>query len=107
KQTWRGDASNRDTTRTRARMRKKLLPLLEKEFNPAAIEHLAALADCAREQASFVEHLAEQLFLKHVLVDRSTARIGLAELLNPHGLRESDAGQVLPARLTQQISERD
>jgi tRNA(Ile)-lysidine synthase len=106
KQTWREDATNRDITRTRARMRKKLLPLLEKEFNPAAIEHLAALADRAREQASFVGHLAEQLFLKHVLLDQNTARIGLAELLNPLGLRELDAGQVLPARLTQQIIER-
>ena len=51
RQPWREDATNRDTARTRARMRKKLLPLLEKQFNPAAIEHLAALAERAREQS--------------------------------------------------------
>jgi len=39
KQKWREDASNRDATKSRARMRKKLLPLLEKQFNPAAIQH--------------------------------------------------------------------
>jgi tRNA(Ile)-lysidine synthase len=32
KQPWREDATNRDTTKTRARIRKKLMPLLEKNF---------------------------------------------------------------------------
>ena len=36
KQTWREDATNRDTKRMRARIRKKLLPLLEKQFQPAS-----------------------------------------------------------------------
>jgi len=34
KQAWREDATNRDASKQRARMRKKLLPLLEREFNP-------------------------------------------------------------------------
>jgi tRNA(Ile)-lysidine synthase len=106
KQRWREDASNRDLTRMRARMRKKLLPLLEKQFNPAVIEHLAALADRAREQASFVQRLAEQLFLKHVVIDGSSARIGLADLLNPLALQEANASDVLRARLIQEITER-
>ncbi|HEY1422887.1 MAG TPA: tRNA lysidine(34) synthetase TilS [Candidatus Acidoferrum sp.] len=106
KQRWREDASNRDLTRTRARMRKKLLPLLEKQFNPAVIEHLAALADRAREQASFVQRLAEQLFLKHVLVDGNSARIELAELLNPLALQQAGESEVLRARLIQEIAER-
>jgi len=106
KQTWREDASNRDITRTRARMRKKLLPLLEKQFNPAAIEHLAALAERALEQTSFVEQLTEQLFLKHVAFNGNGAQIGVAELLNPMELEELDAGRVLRARLIQEIIER-
>lgn len=103
KQSWREDKTNRDTTRTRARMRKKLLPLLAKEFSPAAVEHLAALAERALEQTSFVEHFAEQVFLKHVLAERNGARIGIAELLNPFGLTELRAGHVLPAKVLQKI----
>src|SRR5262249_4748323 len=49
KQIWREDASNRDTTKNRARIRKELIPLLENKFQPAVVEHLANLADLARE----------------------------------------------------------
>lgn len=106
KQDWREDASNRDITRTRARMRKKLLPLLEKQFNPMVIEHLAALADRAREQAAFVHRIAEQLFLNHVVLEGDSARIGLAELLSPLALQEAGSNGVLRARLIQEIAER-
>jgi tRNA(Ile)-lysidine synthase len=106
KQSWREDASNRDITRTRARMRKKLLPLLEKQFNPAVIEHLAALADRAREQASFVQRLAEELSLKHVAVEGNSARIGLPELLSPLASQQASGSDVLRARLIQEIAER-
>ena len=106
KQSWREDASNRDITRTRARMRRKFLPLLEKQFNPAVIEHLAALADRAREQSLFVQRVAEQLFLKHVTLDGNSARIGLAELLNPLALQDAGPSDVLRARLIQEIAER-
>src|SRR4029077_5878506 len=43
KQTWREDATNRDPKRMGARIRKKLLPLLERQFQPAVVEHLATL----------------------------------------------------------------
>jgi tRNA(Ile)-lysidine synthase len=59
KQTWREDATNRDTTKLRARIRRKLLPLLEKQFQPATVEHLAALAQFAREDDGFLEEVAE------------------------------------------------
>ncbi|HET9803563.1 MAG TPA: tRNA lysidine(34) synthetase TilS [Candidatus Acidoferrum sp.] len=65
KQVWREDLTNQDTSRQRARMRKKLLPLLEKEFNPKSVEHLGALANAAREDeaviAGFVEILTPTL----------------------------------------------
>src|SRR5260370_38980576 len=60
KQTWREDATNRDTKRMRARIRKKLLPLLEKQFQPAIVEHLATLADLAREDEAFLVAIAEE-----------------------------------------------
>ncbi len=59
KQTWREDATNRDTTRMRARIRKKLMPLLEKQFQPAIIGHLTSLADLAREDEAFLNVFAE------------------------------------------------
>jgi tRNA(Ile)-lysidine synthase len=58
KQTWREDATNRDTSKMRARIRKKLLPLLEKQFQPAAVEHLNALAAFAREDNTYMDFAA-------------------------------------------------
>jgi tRNA(Ile)-lysidine synthetase-like protein len=85
KQPWREDATNRDTNRTRARMRRKLLPLLVKEFNPAAIEHLSGLAQRAVEQTLFMEQLAAQLFDKLVVRDGPALRVSLGDFLNPTG----------------------
>ncbi len=42
----------------RARIRKKLLPLLEKQFQPAAVEHLDALAAFAREDNTYMDFAA-------------------------------------------------
>jgi tRNA(Ile)-lysidine synthase len=59
KQNWREDLTNRDTKRMRARIRKKLLPLLEKQFQPAIVEHLTTLADLAREDEAALQSHAE------------------------------------------------
>jgi tRNA(Ile)-lysidine synthase len=104
KQAWREDATNRDKARTRARMRETLFPLLAKQFNPAVIEHLAALADRAREQASFLEHLALHLFQKNITLTATTARVALSELLNPLAIEQAGgASAALRARLIQEI----
>jgi tRNA(Ile)-lysidine synthase len=83
KQKWREDASNQDTTRTRARIRKKLLPLLEREFQGGVVEHLVSLAEFAREDEEFLALLA----LEHseVLARRTKveARISVEDLLQP------------------------
>jgi tRNA(Ile)-lysidine synthase len=106
KQSWREDATNQDTTRMRARMRKKLLPLLEKEFNPAVIEHVAGLAERARQQAAFVERLSRQIFAQLVVLDGNVARVGITEILNPLKLAESEGCDVLRAKLILDIVER-
>jgi len=103
KQPWREDASNRDTLRTRARMRKKLLPLLTKEFNPASIEHLSALAARALEQSSFLEHLTAQLFPKLVQQDSTAARITIAALSDPLGFGCSASISALQKALLEKI----
>ena len=47
-QLWREDSSNLSPQFTRNRVRHLLLPLLEREFNPAAAESLSELAELAR-----------------------------------------------------------
>jgi tRNA(Ile)-lysidine synthase len=60
KQAWREDASNRDTTRMRSRIRYKLLPLLEKKFQTATVEHLCQLTNLARRDESLLDALASE-----------------------------------------------
>ncbi|HET9305416.1 MAG TPA: tRNA lysidine(34) synthetase TilS [Candidatus Sulfotelmatobacter sp.] len=55
-QAWREDATNLDEKFTRNRVRKLLVPLLEKEFNPAVAESLAELAEIARGEEDYWEN---------------------------------------------------
>ena len=52
-QTWREDATNTDESFTRNRIRKLLVPLLEKEFNPSIAGSLAELAEIARGEEDY------------------------------------------------------
>jgi len=52
-QPWRQDTSNLDTRHTRNRVRHTLLPLLEREFNPAIRQALADLADLAQAEDEY------------------------------------------------------
>ena len=61
-QPWREDSTNRDTRRTRARIREQLLPLLARDFSPAVADHLNELARFAREEESFWNALVEDRF---------------------------------------------
>jgi len=58
RQTWREDASNRDETRTRARIRHKLMPFLKSKFPMPTVEHLCQLAELAREDNSYLDFAA-------------------------------------------------
>ena len=55
-QPWREDASNRDPHFTRNRVRHALLPLLERDFNPAIAEGLAELADICLGEEDYWEN---------------------------------------------------
>jgi tRNA(Ile)-lysidine synthase len=55
-QAWREDSTNADATFTRNRVRQLVLPLLEKEFNPAVAEGLAELAEIARGEEDYWEN---------------------------------------------------
>jgi tRNA(Ile)-lysidine synthase len=56
RQPWREDATNADTKFTRNRVRKVLMPLLEREFNPAVVEGLSELAEIARDEEDYWEN---------------------------------------------------
>ena len=54
KASWREDASNADPRFTRNRIRHVLLPLLEREFNPAVRETLLRTAEILRDEDSYL-----------------------------------------------------
>jgi len=83
RQNWREDATNRNTKRMRARIRRKLLPLLEKQFQPAIVEHLATLAELAREDDKFLDALTEEREGMLVQEKDGPARIAVDGLLQP------------------------
>jgi tRNA(Ile)-lysidine synthase len=94
KQNWREDASNRDTSRTRARIRKKLIPLLQRNFQPRVVEHLVSLADRAREDDAMLHGLAGARLRRCLELIPGGVRIGAADLLeiNQEGRRDSHTG---------------
>src|SRR5258706_2286646 len=53
KQLWREDSTNADSMFTRNRVRKLVLPLLEREFNPAVVESFAELSEIARDEEDY------------------------------------------------------
>jgi tRNA(Ile)-lysidine synthase len=56
KQPWREDSSNADSKFTRNRVRSLVLPLLQREFNPAVAENFAELAEIARDEEDYWEN---------------------------------------------------
>lgn len=60
--TWREDSSNRDLRRQRARIREKLLPLIEREFAPSIVKRLTDLARLASEEETFWSALVDDCF---------------------------------------------
>jgi tRNA(Ile)-lysidine synthase len=81
KETWREDVTNRDTSRMRARIRKELVPLLEKEFQAAVVEHLATLAQIAREDEAFLDGVVSERMRTCVEKDRGRTRISIGDLI--------------------------
>jgi len=91
KQSWREDATNRDTKRMRARIRKKLLPLLEKQFQPGIVEHLTTLATLAREDEAFFETAVKERLASLVQKSGGGAAIGIIGLLEPGKRKQLNA----------------
>ena len=104
-QPWREDLSNQDLQRLRARLRHQILPVLERELQPAIVAHLCSLAQLSREDAAFWRALVHERL--HALLRREGRRIGIraADLLKPlvvplagDGTEVGDGAQLALAR---------
>ena len=74
RQPWREDASNRDVSLTRNKVRHVLMPLL-REFNPGIDGLLAGMADVARDEEAFWQPEVERV-LRSVLLPGKPVRGG-------------------------------
>lgn len=59
---YRTDETNSSLDYTRNKIRLELLPFLEKEFSPSALESINRLSQTAREDADFLNSYAERLY---------------------------------------------
>ncbi len=82
-QPWREDLTNRDVRRVRARVRERLLPMLERDFTSHVTKRLATLAGLAREEQVFWNVLVEDRLGTFVHRDDGKLSIGIGDLLAP------------------------
>ncbi len=97
-QTWREDSTNRDVRRTRARIREQLLPVLERDFSGAIVEHLSELARLAREEGNFWDAFVEDRVQAFARTDDEGVRIAVTALLTPLTLRTSSMENPAPGK---------
>jgi tRNA(Ile)-lysidine synthase len=72
------------------------MPLLEKQFQPAVVDHLCQLADLAREDESWLESSAELRLFLNAKEDKGEWRISMQDLLAPRS--QSDQSRSLDGR---------
>jgi tRNA(Ile)-lysidine synthase len=89
-QRWREDSTNRDIRRTRAHIRKQLLPVIERDFSGEIVSHLGQLARLAREEGNFWEALVEDRFQALAQKDADDVRVAVHDVLTPLELRMAD-----------------
>lgn len=80
---WREDSSNQDVQRLRARIRSRLLPMLQSEFAPCIVERLSRLARLSREEQGFWNALVDDRFRTMVRRDENGFSIRASDLISP------------------------
>ncbi len=107
-QSWREDATNRDLSRQRARIREQLLPLLERDYSPGIANRLAGLASLAREEEAFWNALVEDRFRALVQTSASKCAINITALQKPLKLSvDPESGEGVALRtLTERLIRR-
>lgn len=103
---WREDASNEDETRLRARVRRRLVPVLEQSFQPAVVDHLGRLAELAREDEQFWRLLVDERFAALARTSPRGVEIETSALLQPFAPHsESRASQQESASAVEEKSQ--
>lgn len=90
-QPYRHDSSNEATRFTRNRLRRELIPLLEREYNPRVRAALLRLGELAAETQCVLENLVDELYLSAVSttrLDGATIRCDRVVDANPHLIRQ-------------------
>jgi tRNA(Ile)-lysidine synthase len=83
-QAWREDVTNQDTSRTRARIRHELIPILLRDFDASAVTRLSRLAMHAREDETFWRWLEDAQFEALATRESSaTISVRVPSLLSP------------------------
>ena len=103
-QEWREDPTNQDATKERARIRGKLVPLLERDFSPRAVEHLAKVAEFSHEESRFWAALVEDRFRALATRQANSVSIPATKLLVP--LQLAPAAGPIDARAQRSLTER-
>ena len=94
-QPWREDATNQDTSRMRSRIRRQLIPLLHRDFDPAAAVRLARLAEHAREDEAFWQGLeSERLARLARRESPGVISVAIEDLLSPLPLSDPNNGKL-------------
>ncbi|MGH9737142.1 MAG: tRNA lysidine(34) synthetase TilS, partial [Candidatus Acidiferrales bacterium] len=96
-QSWREDSTNQDVQRLRARIRARLLPMLQSEFAPRIVERLSRLAQLSREEQYFWDPLVDDRFRALVRRDDNGFSIRTRDLISPMNLSGS-AQSTFPPR---------
>ena len=110
-QSWREDATNQDTSRTRARIRHNLIPILLRDFDPAVVTRLSRLALHAREDETFWRSLEEERFQALATRESSVAiSLDVTNLLSPwpslHSVDRGVVGDPAPPPSTRALTRR-
>jgi tRNA(Ile)-lysidine synthase len=103
-QSWREDSSNLDLGHTRNRVRHTLLPLLERDFNPAIRQTLADLAENAQAESDYWNNECSSL-LPRLIHEGKPSRSGRSSSGDAQGVLALDLAGLrsLPLALQRQI----
>jgi tRNA(Ile)-lysidine synthase len=106
-QCWREDSSNLNLGHTRNRVRHTLLPLLEREFNPAIRQTLSDLADLARAEDGYWDNKLS-LLLPRLVHDGKPTRSGRSASGDGQGILALDLSglQGLPLAFRRHVIQR-
>lgn len=75
---WRTDSTNEELQYSRNRIRRELIPYLEQQLNPGAVEHLTAAAELLREIDAHMEQTAQVWLAQEKESCLSVRRLGEA-----------------------------